>query len=96
MYTYICIYTACYHHSQYLKHVFYTGALLDSQLRHIEALAAVPSHLQLLLGELQQVIQRLVVDLTVRRPESITQNWYEDLFGCMNRSIGLLAYMDVR
>ena len=52
----------------YLKHVFYRAALLHCQLRHVEALATVPPHLQLLLGELQQVIQRFIVYLTIRRP----------------------------
>ena len=63
------MYFPCYEHC-YLEHVFHTVALFHSQLRHIEALAAVPSHLQLLLGELQQVVQCLVVDLTIGRPES--------------------------
>ena len=49
----------------YLQHVFNRGALFDGQVWHVEALAAVPPHLQLLLRELQQVIQRLIVDLTV-------------------------------
>ena len=49
----------------HLEHVFNRGALLDSQVGHIEPLAAVPPHLQLLLGELQQVIQGFVIDLTV-------------------------------
>lgn len=64
----------CCHDQCYLEHVLHTAALLDSQLGHIEALAAVPPHLQLLLGELQQVIQRLIVDLTVRSPASTAQN----------------------
>lgn len=56
----------------HLQHVFYRGALLDSQLRDVEALAAVPPHLQLLLGPLQQIIQRLIVDLTVGRPAAVS------------------------
>ena len=61
----------------YLKHVLYRGALLDCQLRYVEALATVPPYLQLLLGELQQVIQRFIVYLTIRRSANTGYiTWY--------------------
>ena len=55
----------------HIQHVIDGGAVLDGQIWHVEALACIPANLQLLFGPMQQVIQRLIVDLAVRGPAQI-------------------------
>ena len=49
----------------HLHHVVERAAAAHIQVRDIEPFTSVPAHRQLLLREFEQVIQTLVVDLTV-------------------------------
>ena len=52
----------------HIQHGVHRCAFLMGKARDVEPPASVPAHLQLLLSPVQQVIQRLIVDLTVRCP----------------------------
>ena len=52
----------------YLHEVRHGGAVALHQVGGVEASVRIPAHGQLLLGELEQVVQGLVVDLAVAGP----------------------------
>ena len=51
-----------------IQHVVDGRAVPDGQIRHMEAAPGIPAHLQLLPGPVQQIVERLIVDLAVGRP----------------------------
>jgi len=52
----------------HIEHVVYRLAVLGCQAGYVEAFPNTPAHLQLLFGPMQQVIQSLIIDLTVGSP----------------------------